>query len=551
MLDSADLYTSWEVFPLSVEIPDPENQGKKKPLTFGVCHVSYEVRRYSNLRNLGSSGSYQVRCTQRVIIANMNAPAKLLALGSPSGFEDYPAIIINQIRLDSAKAEIVTYQPRTLNSSTTTSRSAEQVGGTSANRQLTSGSANSQSNSYGASVSIGFFGADPTGSLSLNYEQSSGSEQSRSASAGDETHSSRSSSSGESMSVKDWACYAYVGVASAGDTPDLTWVWGQEHPWNVLQYRGEVKSQSKKDGTKVEYRDLPAFVKALMLEDGQLLPPSQLSQFGVDFTMKGLWIVSPPDGRAAFSHTISYYTASHWLNEGDANLHAAVENYTDSPLTLRPEKPLDLCRLGLDPILSSDEAPVAIIGFVPRQFLVAPAPAKADALAPVPFKIVSASNNLFVEDTTAFAADRFTSADVGAGFDASQTALTATFTEHCRSLTVTLCFKVVDTGTAYKLFMKHWKASDNGVLLSISINPDKKNRPVTEDPIEVYVDAQEAQGGEGNLTTISLRDLGYGSVDYHDYLQLGLNTIVITATPIKPAVVACKYHLRAISVEKS
>jgi hypothetical protein len=64
-----------------------------------------------------------------------------------------------------------------------------------------------------------------------------------------------------------------------------------------------------------------------------------------------------------------------------------------------------------------------------------------------------------------------------------------------------------------------------------------------------YVDALEAEGGENNLLSISLRDQNFGSIDFYDYLQLGLNSVQVTIEAITPNADCC-YEIRAISIEQ-
>ena len=545
MLNSSDLYTWHDVVPIVVTLPakpaaEPSTaQGQETPqsTTIGRSYLSYEVRRYSDLRNLRTSLAYQVRCTQRIVIPNSSPYSP--GGDNPKIFKEYPAIVTNRITVDAKpdaegrSAEVFSYHPRTLNSAVTTTHSDTASKTNSATTQHTSGSSTSQSNSFGSSASLGFFGDALTGDISSTSEHTRGSERSRSATTGQDSGSARESSSSDSMSVKDWACYSYLHELAARDPKvdpavpgsSLTWTWGQEYPWNVLQYRGM-------GGT------LPGFVTALLWDGAQVLPPSQLSQFGLDFTMKSVWLVRPPDGMATLIQSLSYYTATH--QEGNATINY-LGDFT------HPSEPLDLCQYGLDPIVSEDGSPAAIIGFIPRQFLVPPSPVDENGKIGAPFRIISTSNNLLIDDTTSYRIRDLTPADKGAGFDAKETSLTATLSEHCPSLTMTVFFKVTDTDRPYKLFLKHWKAPDaNGVRLTITVNGDDKNA------ISLYVDAPEAEGGESNLSSIMLRDLSYGSIDYHDYLSLGVNEIVITISPIKEgAPSGCAYQIRAISIERA
>jgi hypothetical protein len=200
------------------------------------------------------------------------------------------------------------------------------------------------------------------------------------------------------------------------------------------------------------------------------------------------------------------------------------------------------------------------LGFlVPRQFFVSPVPAaksEKGVKEPTPFIIISSSNNLLIKDETNYDGKNreihLSNDDDGAGFSASETALTATFTPNCKKLKLELYFKITDTVNDYRLFIKHWKTQPIGtktdpkvgIQLHIIINDDHDNRIIKQ------INTLEAEGGENNLLSISMRDLSYGSVDYHDYLNLGLNKIEITMTPTASDPRACGYQIRAISIER-
>ncbi len=519
--------------------------------TVGTTVISYEIRTYRDTRNLSNTLAYQVLCTQRIIIPNSKSATYVVGaqdIKPATGFSDYPAMIQNSIAITNPNGGgapvLVKYTPKTINASVNISNSSDSGTSASVSYQHTRGSSTSQSNTYGASVSLGFFGEDPTGGISADYSHTSGSEQSQSNSTGSDTGRNSQNSAGESMSVQDWACYSYI------DTQDSTptWVWGQEYPWDVIKFNNDD------NGGSTNNINLPDFVKPLLGDATQALPPSQLSLFGVDFTMKCVWImvpalepVGPDTGTVTITHTMNYCTASHSgaFPSVTANINPPIKFTYTAPST----QPIDLFTYGLDPILSNN---VAIVGFIPNKFIIPPSASSTTTAQPTQFKIISQSNNLLIQDTSDYS--KVTSSDVGAGFSASETALTATFTQNCTQLVIKLSFKITDTVNNYTLFMKHWKISTSDVMLQISFNPDLNN-PDQDIIITKYVDAQEAEGGENNLLSIALRNQSYGSVDYHDYLQLGLNTIYITittpsyGTPYTEATPV--YQIRAISIEKN
>jgi hypothetical protein len=531
MLNLNDLYTFHTSQPLIYINPSTNIK-----TTLGTTIISYEIRQYRNLKNLSEAIAYKVKCTQRVVIPNANpyVPGSSYV----TKFLNYPVAVTNKITFPNSSLELVSYSPRTLNSSvvTSVSNSSESNSGTSssATMQHTSGSTTSQSNSFGASASVGFFGDALTGGMSADYDHSWSSEHSKSNSlgsqAGKDASSSNQSSSNDSMSIKDWACYS--SIDSTDHSP--TWVWGQEYPWNIIQYRNDDNTDNIV---------LPNFVKPLLYDQGsqQLLPPSELSQFGVDFTMKAVWVLaSDIFTPVSVSHMMSCYTASHQLTGEE--LVAQINELKHFTYTTPP---LDLCVYGLDPIFSDGLASSAVVGFILRRFIVKPTPAvlsQGSITKPVHFKIISTVNNLLIQDTTEYG--NLAVEDADAGFTSSETALSAKFTSNCLSLKMSLSFKIIDEIDNFRLYLKHWKTDAVDVMLTIVINNDEDNMIIK------LVNAQEAEGGEKNLLSISLRNLDYSSVDYHDYLKLGLNTIDITITPAKGVSDNCGYQLRAISIER-
>ena len=227
ILNIKDLYTYEKI----VKLQD----GNKDSVGTTVIH--YEIKRYKDVRNLNPSLkdttlAYQILCTQRIIIPN-SAPYEIGPQISTE-FSDYPAAIANlmNVMADYVTVELVNYSPRTINAAVTTSTSTGSGSTSNTTRQHTSGSTTSQSNSFGASASVGFSGGLPTADVSANYEHSSGSDTSNSSSGGSDTGNNTQHSSSESMSVKDWACYSYLNPENTSPR----WVWGQEYPWNVLIY---------------------------------------------------------------------------------------------------------------------------------------------------------------------------------------------------------------------------------------------------------------------------------------------------------------------------
>lgn len=228
--------------------------------------------------------------------------------------------------------------------------------------------------------------------------------------------------------------------------------------------------------------------------------------------MKATWHVALPSDLAQqtlhLDHELNYLTASHGY-KGDK----PYVRIDAAPASFRIVSPdIDLTLLGLDPIKNGEGDNGAVVGFSANHFVVPPSNGSS-------FKILSGANNLQV---------------TGTGFD---TGMTTGFGE--APVKLKILFKIIDDLYQYSLFIKHWKVGKIGCKMTIVCNGDEAN------PLIRYVDDIEGAGGENNLLTLNLRNKDYASIDYHDYLLLGTNTIEITITPNEAG--AC-YQLRAIAI---
>jgi hypothetical protein len=105
--------------------------------------------------------------------------------------------------------------------------------------------------------------------------------------------------------------------------------------------------------------------------------------------------------------------------------------------------------------------------------------------------------------------------------------------------TITVYFKVLQPDTDISLSLKNWLDGTVPCKLTIAING--------QPPLYRYVDAPETSGGSDNVTVISLRYTDFTSVNYCDYLQMGLNEISIVVTPTATTS-SVTYQLLAIAV---
>ncbi|HET6153498.1 MAG TPA: hypothetical protein VFE15_11100 [Marmoricola sp.] len=476
--------------------------------TYGEVHLTYEVRQVTDVRDLTWVRAYRVTCSQRVII-----PADHPVEFGPTnvtGYTDYPVLIASTYTPKAwpdSHLRLLDYSPRTINSSVSTSRNDSQGDSHSTSRQHTSGSSTSETNSYSVNASFGFFGDDLTGSVGGDYSHSTTNERSRSSSHGSEQGTTRETGASESMSVKDWATYATL---SHDDVTVPTWVWAQEYPWDVIQFRDCP--------TNTNQVRLPQFVIDRLFDSSSsplvVLPPSQLSLFGVDFTMKAAWLVdlSPDRDKQTIevAHDFEYAKGSHGLSPTPGTGYVAYDVQSD-PKTITSGA-LDLTRLGLDPVKGS--ASGAVTGFAPSKFILGPTGGAS-------FKIISDENTLHVS---------------GTGFDVP---MSSGFDHGAVQLAIE--FKVIDADYDYTLYFKHWKSSANGCQLELVFNSDRQN------PVYRHVDSAEGEGGDDNLTSVNLRNKDYTSVDYHDYLVMGMNRIDVRITPDDPGKPAA-YVLRALAI---
>lgn len=512
----------------------------------GSIAMEYEVSLYEDVQSNGPESvsksknqKFVVNSTQRIKIYNPTG----LTSGPDTNldsYNNYPAMLSTRMSLDGVQFELIDYSPQTINTQVETSGSSGSSDGQSKSNSSsnTVGSSVSQTNSFSTSVSVG----QNFGGGSATYEHSSTVTREKSQTTGTEVSANNSvdSSRSASMSIKDWGAYALVNPASQ----EPTWTFGQEYPWNTIECRKTTGHINPDNTNQVEVVIPTSMQDRLYDNGGSLYPPSELSTYGINFVMKSSWIVMMPNDSSkdtvTINHIVNYFTASHLLTQtgSDSGTAYGVEVYIDQqPISLNGDLSTDL---NLNFMALSPLSAAAIVGFIPNRFIIKPE-AATDTSAPVPFKIISATNDLLIMDTTSYPDD----CEAGAGFEASETSLTAGFAPNCTSLQITLYFKVIDSVSNYNLFMKHWKTGATGVVLTMLINEDE------ETVITQYVDAQEAEGGENNMLSISLRNQNFTSVDYHDFLQLGLNSIQITIEPIGGTYQEdSDYQVRAVSIEE-
>jgi hypothetical protein len=469
--------------------------------------VEYEVRRFDDVRNLTYRRGYLITCKQRASFPGIDV-SKMTA----SSYPDYPIMLATSTAMSSTNAddtiEIVEYTPRTVNAAITSVNNSGTSKNVSTSREHSSGSSFTQSNTYSAEASLNFFGDTLGGGLGASASTTDAYTTEQSSSAGSAQGTGTETGSSNSMSMMDWSSYA---------SPDflrktVNWTWSQEFPVNAIDYQNI--STGGLDGSAVGN-----------LRDGSvLMPPSRLSLFGIDFVSISKWLYFPdPDAPfeagPIFKSTWTLTSGSHSLESSDSLIFSTNAGKVEQLATTGA---LDFRALALDPILCEGPENGAVIGFVnaePR--------AMANGGSCL---VATAGANTLYAFTAGFTAPADSDAVLTANLSASATAQ------------LTLRFKIADALNSYALFLKHWKDADAPVLLSISVNGNA--------PILRHVDSRENGSGSDNVTTIMLRNRDYSSNDFVDYLQLGLNEIVIQVAISKDAASgdAICYALRSIAI---
>jgi hypothetical protein len=524
----------------------------------GTIYLEYQVSQYDNVQAIDYSSINDIKnrkfflhCTQRIIIYNDNT-----VIVSPSenlvSYDNYPLLINTQIQLNPISGvlfELVDYSPVTVNTKIETSgtigNSQGETNGSSISN--TSGSSTSQTNSFSTSLNISEIPAVTAG---YEYSSTSTSDHSSTNTSDSSRTHTKDLSNSASMSIKDWGAYATI----YANEQSPAWNFGQEYPWDAINCRRTNGVLNPNNNEQVQIV-IPSNMSVRLYDGVSLYPPSQISMFGLNFVMNAVWLVTIPNSIEAndlpndadeitIDHILNYFTGSHSIptTTSDAQVSVFMDK-TPSILNIAAGDPLsttiNLSVMGLDPLSVKDQP--AIIGFIPKRFTIAPL-VIGTAVSATPFKIISFGNNILIKDTTKYPLPSPTSA--GAGFTASETSLNVSFSQDCTLLQMTAYFKITDAVNNYNLIMKHWKTGQNGVYLTILINGDSTTT------ITKYIDATEAEGGENNLLIIALRDLDHSSINYHDYLQLGLNSVEISIQPIGGIYVKDSgYEIRAISIE--
>lgn len=513
-----DFFTKREVYDIL------DNSSNK----LGIDVVTYTVYKLLDTNNLRNANSYSVRVKHRVLVGGINwDPNKNY---QAIGFINYPVMInvqsgITAISQKDAKISLKRIFPKTINANVEQSSNFSTGNSSSQSNQTTAGSSSANVNTFGVDISAGWFVDGPVATIGVNYSHSWENGTSRSSSVALSNASSQQSATGNEMSVKDWSAYSSVQNFNNSNNnfigEFIQWNWGQTYPWSIFDYNVTGIGSDILLPDSVVANLLYYGSSNIAAESNILLPPSDLSLFGQDFTMASEWHVTFPKALTdieslQFQHQVSVMHASHSMtvpSAGKAKLLATLKNGYNN--VFNQDAPMLIGDYALVPL---SEGQRSGIGFQGNLFDIAPvAPSTV-------FKIRSRGNDLLV---------------TGTGFSPAMIAsFPANYNGQGASLRV--AFKVADLNAQYSFVLKHWKGQSSGnVGLTCTINGNKTEISVTD---------IEGQGSSNNTSQLDLRNFDLKSANFHDYLLPGWNEIAITVQPLEKAL-ASEYVLLALAIE--
>lgn len=463
--------------------------------------------------NLKSQSVYLIRTALKVSIYNKENFN--INPGAVTSFMNYPALfrfskyIQCNVAAERNNFRLLAYSPITVNASITTSRSDTMDKTLTNSSQQSMGSMSSQTNSFGINVQGGEMMALPMWSVGVSYDYAYTSAQNQERSTALGNSQGEQNNTSDTYSIKDWGIYAAV------DRENLkaTWVCAQEYPWDVLQYRNE-----KGDGSI----EIPQAIKDRMLIGSCVLPPSQLSLFGTDFTFAAEWSFTPSELNVDTSATLfsigvdtSYVLASHQRTgtSDPFGLSAKLSNASNTSKSMVLTW-WDLECLALNAVVPGRNDASLNLDKLPSS--------RFPSAGTVPLTVTSPTNTLLC---------------VANGFGPGMIADIATAT-----CSFTLAFKVTDTVGDLSLYLKHWKVDGAALLLSISVNG-------VDLPAQL-VDAAQGGGSTANRTEIVLRSTDYTAEDFCDWIVVGLNVVKVSIAvcDANPPSATARYCLAAAVV---
>nr|WP_315398290.1 hypothetical protein [uncultured Sphingobacterium sp.] len=490
---------------------------------------------YENNPDADRQNKYLLDISQRIIYFNKNS-IDVNPVKDQKSFLNYPVSLIAQINLmvDNIDISIIDYDPKVINNQINKNESESDAKGNINSSTVSSTRSNSISNSINVGVSATAGIMDSNVSSHMDFTHTETNDFSRT--KGSETSNSVNKEHvvGASMAIEDWGSYANINTL-AETQKGVTWNFGQQYPWNALLYKKYEKELE--DGSNTVKINLPSYVKNRLYDNGTILPPSAISLYGFDFTMSCSFLITTSDflnDLVRIEHNYKILKASHLKDTENENIMVTTDKnfsfLTFEEGTLTKEHQISLNLLSLDPICLSNNA--AIIGFFKKSFELMPSEKNG-------FRIKSYENDLLIQsESLIFEKEE-------SPYSIANNNLMVTLGKG-DSAVFNLYFKVTDRAKNYNLNLKHWLSDDStehlkGIDITFKINDDDECL-LSKNLKDIF-----REGGENNVMTISLRNINFSSIHFHEYLKVGLNRIQITLTNTNE--VTMKYILNALSIE--
>lgn len=509
---------------------------KNKRIGYVLC--SYSVVKVDEYENLGftskinnlNSSNYLLNISQRIIYFNINSTSSLLE--NNGEYKDYPIILngnINITKHDCVDITVMDYSPKIINTEINKTESNTDSEGktTSISKSSTTG------NSTSGTISLGVSPLGPSIDVSGTYSQDNSVTDSQDNSLSKNNDQSNSFS----MAIEDWGSYAYVNTLKDMQI-GVGWDFGQQSPWNSLRYKEIYNLDTINEENKVLVK-LPNNVLSKLIDNDTLLPPSGISLYGFDFIMEGSFLIKMNDPIIEDIEIEHLFMLSKGTHKKEGNMVKVYKDQNPSPLFFKPnclpeyfpKTKITPSVLSLNPIGSKFNS--AVIGFFHKSFDLLP----TDKLG---FKITSFENDLIIRSSEI-------TFNNTSPYSLIKNSLCLSFSEEHNEISFDIFFKIADSYNNYNLIFKNWildssKSSDcMGVELKFIINDDE------ETGITKIVNDCFREGGQSNILSFNLRNLDYQSVDFYNYLTIGLNKISVKVRKIDSSI-NMKYLINAISI---
>lgn len=416
----------------------------------------------------------------------------------------YPALMDCNLSYNTCnEIQFIEIFPRTLNSEMSSSITDDEGTNKNSSHSYTSGSSNSQSNSFG--VNIGYSTLQGF-SAGVDYRLAIENSSHRSNTIANDTGYRLGQSVQVSMSIKDWGAFGIINQKEK----QVDWKWGQTYPWDAISFNQR------------DYENfilLPGYMtrRLLINETKSLTSPNHLSMYGVDFLMTSKTKIKITDNTPENSFikpvfNLEMLQAKNAIIPQGEKVDVKVKIDPNSrTLVLHSEENIDLYQVSLIQLSEKNSLHNCNIFFDTDPYIY---------FKDKNFRVNSSINNLLID---------------GLNFNFSKEKGLVALDETSE---LEVFFKIIDNAVNYDLILMHWLEGNNtGVQLQVEIN----------DCFETMLEVNftEGKGGHNNRSVISLRNTDFNSAHFHDFLLLGLNKIKIKIKKKDPKTI---YKLYGISI---